>query len=263
MQGNNLINIISFGLRSPEHFGILLAKARERFFGRRGGLSASQNLDWIKKNCTDYQQLFALIDGALWQESLLYSAELKKHADAILTKTGQHIGGGGIYPILYFLTRLKKPACIVETGVAAGFSSQAFLKAIEKNGQGMLYSSDLPYFRLKNPEQYIGIIVEEPLKKYWKLFIKGDKANIAQIKRMIDGSIDLFHYDSDKSYSGREFALRQLEGLFSRDAVIIFDDIQDNSQFYDYVARKNIGKEKYHIFEFEGKYVGVVANIKQ
>jgi hypothetical protein len=35
----------------------------------------------------------------------------------------------------------------------AGFSSSAILTALKENGEGILYSSDFPYFRIKNPEK--------------------------------------------------------------------------------------------------------------
>ena len=55
------------------------------------------------------------------------------------------LGGGGNFILLYFLTR-KFNKVVVETGVAAGWSSLAILGAFEKNGEGKLYSSDFPYF---------------------------------------------------------------------------------------------------------------------
>lgn len=254
----NLLNIIKFGFKSPENFRVLAGKAVERFFDEKGSLSKEENLKWIKKNCSDYSEIFRNINNKLWEESLKCASELKLKANNVLPEIGYDLGGGGIYPVLYFLTKLKKPNRIFETGVAAGFSSQMFLKAIYENGQGILYSSDLLYFRLAEPQKYVGILVEERFKKNWKLFIKGDEINIPKIKKEI-GKIDIFHYDSDKSYRGRAFAVKQLEKLFNAGAVIIFDDIQDNSHFYDYLRKKQI--DKFHIFEFENKYAGVIGDL--
>ena len=258
IQKNNLFNIFQFGFKSTHNFKILTEKALERFFDTKGNLSQEENMKWIKNNCRDYVEFFKSIDDKLWEQSLKYTSEFKLKAENALSKINYNLGGGGIYPILYFLTKLTKPKCIVETGVAAGFSSQMFLKAIAENGQGTLYSSDLVYFRLKDPQKYVGILVEDELKKNWKLFMEGDKINITNIKKEV-GSVDIFHYDSDKSYRGRVFALKQLEDLFHIGTVIIFDDIQDNSHFYDYIQEKQI--KEYYIFEFENKYVGLIANL--
>ena len=94
-----------------------------------------------------------------------------------LKKIKYDLGGGGFYPLLFFIVKYIKPNIVVETGVAAGFSSYAILKAIEENKKGRLYSSDFPYFRIPNPEKYIGIIVPEKLKKSWDLLIDGDNIN--------------------------------------------------------------------------------------
>src|SRR3989344_74993 len=255
MKKNDVLNIIKFGIRSPKNFNILVNKAWQRFFDKKGNLSKEENLKWIKNNYSDYVEIFKKIDSALWEKSLRYAEEFKIKADNLLSKIDDSIGGGGIYPLLYFLTRLVKPTYIVETGVAAGFSSQMFLKAIHENGQGTLYSSDLFYFRLKDPQKYVGILVEDVLKKNWRLFTNGDQVNIPQIKKEIP-KIDIFHYDSDKSYRGRSFVIKQLESLFNKDTIIIFDDIQDNAHFHDYIKER--GTEKYFIFKFENKYVGVI-----
>jgi hypothetical protein len=73
----------------------------------------------------------------------------------------------------------------LETGVAAGYSSCAFLEAMNKNKIGKLFSSDFPYFRIPNPDQYIGILVDKKYKKNWKLFLDGDERNIIKIKKKL------------------------------------------------------------------------------
>lgn len=160
--------------------------------------------------------------------------------------------------MLNFITRYMEPDCIVETGVAAGFSSYSFLSAIKANGRGKLYSSDFPYFRIPNPESYIGVIVEESLKDNWSLCIDGDEICLPKIVRSVN-KVDIFHYDSDKSYSGRKFAFSVISKVLSRDGIILMDDIQDNSFFYDYVEDNN--PESWCVFEFQGKYVGMIGKL--
>ena len=165
-----------------------------------------------------------------------------------------------MYPLITFLVRYLKPSIVVETGVAAGFSSYAVLTALDRNGNGRLYSSDFPYFMLPNPEKFIGILVPESLKHNWDLHIEGDEINLPQILGKIDG-IDFFHYDSDKSYSGRQYAMNLVASKMNQEGIIIMDDIQDNSFFYDYITDKGI--DNYYIFEFEKKYVGVIGNLSK
>jgi predicted O-methyltransferase YrrM len=188
----------------------------------------------------------------LWDEALAFGDDQKAYAKDVL-KNLPHLGGGGFYPLLYFITRLVKPQVIVETGVAAGFSSRAFLTALNRNGSGTLASSDFPYFRLENPAQYIGVLVEPELKQNWSLHIDGDRENIPKIAAEV-GEIDLLHYDSDKTESGRKFALNALKNNITDRTVIIFDDIQDNYHFRDFVSDTKL---PHIIFKFLRKYVGM------
>ena len=120
------------------------------------------------------------------------------------------------------------------------------------------FSSDFPYFRLKNPEQYIGYLAkDETNKENWSLDIRGDEVALKDfVNKLNSNEIDLFHYDSDKSYLGRDRALKILSSKINSKTIIIFDDIQNNLHFKDYVIDH---KKKFHVLEFQGKYVGIVG----
>ena len=91
----------------------------------------------------------------------------------------------------------------------------------------------------------------------WILDIRGDDIALNNFASIInDNSVKLFHYDSDKSYSGRTKAFKTIKNKLSNDAVIIFDDIQNNLHFRDLVRTLNVNFE---IFEFKGKFVGVIV----
>ena len=198
------------------------------------------------------------IDKKLYEEILREVATIKRDAEAKLSSIKFSLGGGGNYFLLYFLVRKFYPKIIVETGVAAGWSSLSILRALHKNRVGKLFSSDFPYFRIKNPEQFIGIVAQnEPNLEHWVLDIRGDDIALPEFaKKLADFSIDLFHYDSDKSYSGRAKALQVMKNKFSENAIIIFDDIQDNLHFFDFVTNRNVN---FTVLKFEGKYVGIVG----
>ena len=90
------------------------------------------------------------------------------------------MGGGGHYHLLYFLIRHTLAKNVVETGVAAGWSSQAILLALKENKEnGQLYSSDFPYFRYKNPEELVGYIVDEELKNSKIKLRRGNLGDVA------------------------------------------------------------------------------------
>lgn len=234
---------------------VMTQKIKKRLFEHKDKSVLERNLSWCKEVYQEFDLLANKLNSSLWQESKDFEKILNLRAKAMLEKINVDLGGGGYYPLLYFITRFFKPEIVVETGVAAGYSSQSFLKAMDVNNKGRLYSSDFPYFRLENPEKYIGILVEENLKKRWKLFIKGDKYNLPRIVNKIN-KVDIFHYDSDKTYSGRLFAMRIVEKFLHKDSIIIMDDIQDNSFFCDYV--KNLDRS-WKVFHFAGKFIGCIG----
>lgn len=244
---NILINFIK-----PNYAIVILRKLLKRL--ERD--SASEALIWAEKNKTDMDAFFKKINPDLWTEARDEFSNVKKYAARKLSSIEPDLGGGGSFPLLYFLCRHHKPDVVVETGVAAGWSSVAFLSAMQKNKKGMLYSSDFPYFRLKNPEKYIGVLVKKELRESWVLDITGDSNALPKIAGKIE-KLDIFHYDSDKSLSGRKFALNELNEKFHARSLIIMDDIQDNIFFRDFVKSKNF--QNFHVFEFEGKYVGLVG----
>jgi predicted O-methyltransferase YrrM len=257
MQNINIKNVFIQALK-PNSFFVMLKKISKRLMDEKGYHSKNENLNWIKSHCSDFKELAVGLDVELWEEADKTSKIMEKNAEKILENIKYNLGGGGAYPFLYFITRYLKPDCIVETGVAAGFSSYSFLSAIKINNKGRLYSSDFPYFRLPNPEDYIGIVVDDSLKDNWELYIEGDETNLPRILSNIN-KIDIFHYDSDKSYSGRKMAMSMIESALSEATIILMDDIQDNSFFYDYIEKKKA--KSWYIFEFMGKYVGMVGEL--
>ena len=211
----------------------------------------------VLEKCIRLSQEFDLwaenLNPELWKESINFSKQHDIYANQLLSSINFDLGGGGHVAVLYFLVRHYHPKVVVETGVAAGHSSRAILSAIKTNGNGKLYSSDFPYMKIENPEKYIGILVEEELKSNWELFIKGDRKNLPLISSRC-GKIGLLHYDSDKSYSGRVYAVRHLYKNIIEGAPVIFDDIQDNWHFFDLTNKLEINPI---ILHFRGKFVGL------
>lgn len=211
--------------------------------------------EWCAKHVEDVETFAEELDPSLWAEAKRFAAAFESEAKPKLSalRIPIPLGGGGHYPLLYFLARLTKPNTAIETGVGAGFSTKAILVALARNGFGRLYSSDFPIFRLQNPEKYIGCLVDEDLKKSWELHIAGDRQNLRKILARID-KVDLFHYDSDKRYLARKYVMENIGSRFTRDTVMVMDDIQDNFFFRDYSEGRN-----FRVFECLGKYAGVIG----
>ena len=107
--------------------------------------------------------------------------------------------------------------------------------------EGMFFSepSTLTLFREANSSTYFWKFVNE--------FIKENK-------------IDLFHYDSDKSVKGRNFAFNLIKDKISSKSVVIFDDIGDNLHFKELVEKEKL---KYKIFKYKSDYLGLIFNYNE
>lgn len=246
-------NIVSNAIRLGAG-GELIRKAAEKCLNTPEDKKAIHQ--WCEENASPIEEWLESDQMGLWEESKAFADRVTEEGKERLKKLEVELGGGGHYGLLYFLTRSLKPNIVVETGVAAGFSSLAILTALHENGEGKLYSSDFPYCRLDEPEKYIGILVPHELRDRWSLHIKGDRKNLPTItNELTPKSVDIFHYDSDKSYSGRTFAQQTIQPYLSANSISIWDDIQNNWHFSDLV--KN-GECEWRVFEFGGKYLGLV-----
>jgi hypothetical protein len=165
-----------------------------------------------------------------------------------------NMGGEGAVDILYSITKYKQPKNIIETGVAYGWSSLAILLGIKDIENAYLISNDMPYIKMNN-DDYVGCVVPGNLKSRWELQRLPDVVGIPKALKKFDYRIDLCHYDSDKSYTGRMFAYPLLWDALVPGGIFISDDIQDNIAFKEF-------SEKIHIrpiiIEHQGKYVGIL-----
>ena len=180
-------------------------------------------------------------------KSLLSEAERRaKHAAV-------QMGGAGDLQLIYAAVRLCGARAALETGVAYGWSSLAILAALAENGGGRLSSVDMPYPKMNN-EQFVGIVVPENLRANWTLIRLPDRNGLKRAIADQGGSIDFAHYDSDKSYYGRDFAYPLIWAALAPGGVFISDDIEDNLRFAEFVAEKNVS---FAVTECSGKFVGI------
>lgn len=223
----NLANLARFVIRHPASLGILAAKLRSRLAPLP---DAEQVKSWTAARSQRSGDLAERLAPELWAEAGDFAEALEERARALLPAVPFDMGGGGDHRFLFWLTRFLRPRVAVETGVAAGWSSAAILEALHRNRRGHLFSSDFPYFRVKDPERFIGILVRPELRERWTLLTRGDRKALPDILRR-GGPIDLFHYDSDKRPSGRAFAMNSVLPRLSPGGVAIMDDILNDDWF--------------------------------
>jgi predicted O-methyltransferase YrrM len=210
---------------------------------------------WAAARARPAANVASALDAELWAETTAWSERFRAHARARLATVGVPMGGAGHFALTYFLVRHLRPATALETGVSAGWTSQAILAAMERNGRGRLFSSDFPYFRLDEPERYVGLLVERRLRPGWRLATNGDRVNLPELLAEA-GTVDFVHYDSDKTVEGRAFAMGLLTPHLAPDAVVMMDDIDDNTFFRDWVTER---ERPCTVVARGRKYVGIVG----
>ena len=119
---------------------------------------------------------------------------------------------------LYTLVRAIQPEIVVETGIANGWSSVIFLRALEKNGKGQLHSFDV--------RDDVGKLVDPGERDRWTLHIL-NPATLQEFDKTLAGlpPIGLFFHDSDHSYLHMRLELRMAGKRLAADGALCSDDV--------------------------------------
>lgn len=168
------------------------------------------------------------------------------------------MGGPGDLDLLYGAILGNGATRVVETGVAYGWSSLAALAALEQTG-GHLVSVDMPYPKAGN-DCFVGIVVPERMRDRWTLIRKPDRNGLKQAIAHFGGTIDLCHFDSDKSYGGRMYAYPLLWRALRPGGIFISDDIEDNFGFRDYFHSLGV---PFAVVQCAGRYVGIAVKLDE
>ena len=179
--------------------------------------------------------------------------ELRAEAAQLADSARVRMGGPGDIDLLHAAAVLSGAKRIVETGVAYGWSSLALLAALDRAQDGCLASVDMPYPKMNN-EEWVGVAVPRRLRGRWVLVRQPDRFGLRKAIAQQGGRIDLCHYDSDKSYGGREYGYALLWRALRSGGIFISDDIQDNLAFRDFVEARGVA---FAVTKYEGKFVGI------
>lgn len=180
-----------------------------------------------------------------------------REAHAAAERCPVQMGGPAHVDLLHHLCRYLAVERVVETGVAYGWSTLAILLAIEAREQGRLVSIDMPYLRREN-DAWVGCVVPEHLRgrDRWTLVRKPQQDALPGVLRDL-GTLDLAHYDSDKTYAGRMPAYGLLWQALRPGGVLMSDDIGDNLAFRDFAAR--VQRRPWVVRRPDGYFAGVLA----
>ena len=210
---------------------------------------------WCENNISTIDE--CLLNIGIREDNLAleeaFSHDYKAEISKIIDTSTSNFGGPGHTNLIYTICERLNIKNVIETGVAYGWSSASILKSISKRN-GKLISIDMPMLK-QTDYQLIGVAVENNLKKNWELRREPDRYALPRTISKMKNSLELFHYDSDKSYYGRKWSQEKIWNALKKGGIFISDDIEDNLAFKEFVEQKKLN---FIILKFEGKFVGVV-----
>ncbi len=192
----------------------------------------------------------------------LYTDVFKSAADAA-RRCPVAMGGAADLDLVYWLAESQRATAVIETGVAYGWSTLALLLSLHRREGALLVSVDRPY-GAADSEAYVGCVVPPWLRSTWRLLRGADREMLPVAVRDL-GTIDMCHYDSDKSYGGRRWAYALLWDALRTGGCFVSDDVGDNFAFRDFCAE--LGREPVVVrpphVGGTVKYVGVVMKTER
>lgn len=138
-------------------------------------------------------------------------------------------GDAGLVRAIWCLTRHLRPQNVVETGVAHGVTSRFILEALKRNGNGHLWSIDLPPLD-RSWRQQIGAAVGHGHSDRWT-YIKGSSRRRLPVLLHNLGQIDLFIHDSLHSERNVRFELDRAWPTLGPKGALVVDDVDANWGF--------------------------------
>jgi len=131
---------------------------------------------------------------------------------------------------------MVQPSIILETGVANGTSTSAFLEALSRSGKGTLYSIDPCWLEFLPKGKSTGWLVPNRLRQRWNLIVGTSSEKIQHTLSELD-LVDMFLHDSLHTYENMMFELETTWPFIKSGGVVLVDDINQNNAFRDFVKQ--------------------------
>jgi len=212
---------------------------------------------WAQRQAEPFDKLLARLGVTAAPDAPIsrMPAAILESAHRRVSGAACRMGGAGHVDLIYAVTRLTRARNLLETGVAYGWSSLAFLTAAEENGDGRLVSVDRPYPGAGSAD-FVGIAVSAPLRRRWHIIREPDRNGLRKAAALFPDGVDIAHYDSDKTYRGRRFGYGMIWKALRPGGLFLSDDIQDNPAFAHFVEA---AVASFGVKAFAGKFVGIAV----
>lgn len=148
--------------------------------------------------------------------------------------------------MLYVIVRAIRPTTMVETGVLNGFGSAFTLLAMSHSGHGTLHSIDIPPDDPRMASQgtsplpkgkSAGWVIPDNLRSRHHLHFGGAEVLLPQFLAELEArdGLQVFLHDSDHCYTHMIFELAIAWRYIQPGGVIVCDNVEQNSAFFDLV----------------------------
>lgn len=248
------LKVIIWFLKNPKYFPHFFQMLKRKM-NKNLENTRDESTSWCKNNSVTKEIALQNIIGVDENKKLVdIFPNIMQEATIEADNCPFEMGGEGAISFLYNIVHHTAAKNILETGVAYGWSSLAILLAIRDKDGAQLISNDMPYINMGN-DDFVGCVVPENLRSKWDLQRLPDIKGIPLALTKFKHSLDICHYDSDKSYIGRMWSSPLLWDALKPGGYFISDDINDNIAFKYFCEQVN---RTPIIIEHQGKYVGVI-----
>jgi hypothetical protein len=179
--------------------------------------------------------------GASWpcREALEFPCRWDAIVDSLLGQ-GLTVGRGAyggwddadpaLARVAWCLVRHLRPQRVVETGVGRGVTSRIVLEALERNGNGHLWSVDLPPPLAPALRRQTGIAVPGRLRAGWTYVRGSSRRRLPSLVTKLE-VIDVFIHDSMHTTRNLFFELETVWPAIRAGGLILVDDVNLNRGF--------------------------------
>lgn len=136
---------------------------------------------------------------------------------------------------MWCAVRHLHPVRVVETGVARGVTTRMVLEAIALNGEGHLWSVDLPYLFDRSLHGQTGAAVPDAHRERWT-YVRGSSRRRLRPLAAELGHVDLFLHDSLHTVRNMRFEMETVWPRLRPGGLMVIDDV--NTSGFRHVARK-------------------------
>lgn len=132
----------------------------------------------------------------------------------------------------YAACRALRPYVVLVTRVAYGVTTRFVLQALTVNGEGQLWSVDLPPLGIDADAQ-VGVLVPRELRGRWHLVRGPSKRVLPKLLSSLP-KVDIFIHDSLHTYANMKSEFQAVWPILRPAGILIADDVGGNYAFRDF-----------------------------